>query len=371
MIRSLTTAFFSSPKAWGIFVVAAAVLITGTRTEAAKESREYAIGRKVVNFVLPDVNGDLVALSDFNDKTTVVLFSMGTGCPISNLYLNELSGMQEEFGDQGFQILGINSNAGVTIEDLKKHAEEFDVQFPVLLDADQSVANMLGIKRTSEALLLDNFRIVQYHGRVDDRFGYNHKNAKATRRDLFEAIGEQLAGKEISVATTLPAGCLITPTRAVGPQAEITYANQVSRIIQSRCQECHRPGSIGPFALMDYDDARNWTEMIREVVLQRRMPPWHADPRYGEFTTDRSLSKEQLATVSRLDRRGSAPRRREGSARRKGILRRLADRQTGHHLSLARGANNSGRRSDSVSAIHRADQLYGGRLVLGRRTAAG
>ena len=48
---------------------------------------------------------------------------------------------------------------------------------------------------------------------------------------------------------------------------------------------------------MNYDDARNWTEMTKEVVLQRRMPPWHADPRYGKFSTDRSLTKQQLSTL--------------------------------------------------------------------------
>jgi peroxiredoxin len=263
----------------------------------AEESRPYAVGQKVVNFVLPDAQGNQVALSDFNDKTTVVLYSMGTGCPISNLYLNELHQMQKQFADKSFQIIGINSNAGVTPKELAGHASEFKVTFPVLLDEDQSVANMLGIERTAEVLLLDNHRMVRYHGRIDDRFGYRHKNAKPTRRDLLEAIQELASGRAISVATTVPAGCLITDERDSEPEAEITYAKHVSRIIQDRCQACHRPGSIGPFALMDYDDARNWTEMIREVALQRRMPPWHADPRYGKFSTDRSLTNEQLSTL--------------------------------------------------------------------------
>jgi len=37
--------------------------------------------------------------------------------------------------------------------------------------------------------------------------------------------------------------------------------------------------------------------MIREVVDDRRMPPWHADPRYGHFENDRSLTSRQRATV--------------------------------------------------------------------------
>lgn len=275
------------------------VSMAASRSAPADESRSYAVDQKVVNFVLPDAHGQQVALSDFNDKPTVVLFSMGTGCPISNLYLTQLNDLQRKFADRGFQIIGINSNAGVKLDELAEHVKEFKVDFPVLLDEDQAVANMLGIERTAEALLLDNFRTVRYHGRVDDRYGYTYKNAKASRRDLVEAIEELHAGRDVSVTTTKPAGCVITRKRDTGPAAQITYAKHVSRIIQERCQECHRPDSVGPFALMDYDDARNWTDMIREVVLQRRMPPWHADPRYGHFSTDRSLSKQQLSTLVR------------------------------------------------------------------------
>ena len=61
-------------------------------------------------------------------------------------------------------------------------------------------------------------------------------------------------------------------------------------ILQDRCQSCHRPGQVGPFSLLTYDDARRRAAMIREVVDDRRMPPWHADPRYGHFRNDRTLS---------------------------------------------------------------------------------
>ena len=264
---------------------------------AADDDREYAVGQKVVNFILPDSTGKQISLSDFNDKQAVVLFTMGLGCPISNLYSNELSKMQTEFEKNGFQIIGIHANSGVTVEEMAKHKAEFKLNFPVLLDADQSVVDMLGLERTAEVLLLDNYRIVKYHGRIDDRYGYTYKNAKASRRDLYEAIKEQHDGKSISVATTKPLGCLITHNPEPEDAEEITYAKHISRIVQERCQNCHRPDAVAPFALMDYDDVRDFSEMIREVVLERRMPPWHADPRYGHFATDRSLSKEQLNTL--------------------------------------------------------------------------
>ncbi len=63
----------------------------------------------------------------------------------------------------------------------------------------------------------------------------------------------------------------------------MTYAKHVAPILQKRCQECHRPGEIGPFPLLTYEDAQKRTSRIREAVLEERMPPWHADPRYGQF----------------------------------------------------------------------------------------
>jgi hypothetical protein len=67
--------------------------------------------------------------------------------------------------------------------------------------------------------------------------------------------------------------------------------------LQQRCQECHRPGQIGPMPLLSYDDAAAWAQMIKEVVADKRMPPWHADAKYGKFFNDRSLSAADRETL--------------------------------------------------------------------------
>ena len=78
---------------------------------------------------------------------------------------------------------------------------------------------------------------------------------------------------------------------------EVTYAGQVATILQNKCQSCHRPGQVAPFSLLTYEQAKRWKRGIREVVLDRRMPPWHADPGHGRFANDRGLSPEQRATL--------------------------------------------------------------------------
>ena len=132
---------------------------------------------------------------------------------------------------------------------------------------------------------------------------------------------ELLAGKPVSVAETTPRGCLITHDDRPTASSNVTYARDISRIFQHRCQECHRAGEVAPFALEGYDDAVEHSAMIKEVVIQRRMPPWHADPRYGKFTNDRRLMQDEIdkivewtdagapwATSTNFRRRGNSPK---------------------------------------------------------------
>jgi hypothetical protein len=79
--------------------------------------------------------------------------------------------------------------------------------------------------------------------------------------------------------------------------ANPTFEKDVLPIVQRNCQQCHRPGQIGPFSLLDYQSARPWARAIRQSVLARTMPPWHADPGVGHFLNDRSLKPEEIAIL--------------------------------------------------------------------------
>ena len=87
-------------------------------------------------------------------------------------------------------------------------------------------------------------------------------------------------------------------TSAFGQQ--VTF-NDVAPIFQSKCQNCHEPGSIGPFSLVTYADARPWARSIKQRVETRQMPPWHIDKSVGvvQFKNDISLTDEQITLVVR------------------------------------------------------------------------
>src|SRR5262249_18358906 len=120
---------------------------------------------------------------------------------------------------------------------------------------------------------------------------------KATTNELADAVAAVLASKEIAEPKVAAAGCLITRTPRAKGASKITYTKDVARILQNRCQECHRPGQIGPMPLLTYDDAAPWSAMIKEVVQEGRMPPWHADPKIGKFHNARNLSDTERDTL--------------------------------------------------------------------------
>lgn len=85
---------------------------------------------------------------------------------------------------------------------------------------------------------------------------------------------------------------------AAAANAAVTFHKDVEPILQKRCQGCHRPGEAAPMSLLSYAEARPWAKAIRNAVLQRKMPPWLADPNHGKFANDSSLSRRELETLT-------------------------------------------------------------------------
>ncbi len=50
-------------------------------------------------------------------------------------------------------------------------------------------------------------------------------------------------------------------------------------------------------SLLSYAEARPWARSIKREVQSRAMPPWHADPAYGNFSNDRRLTDEEIQTI--------------------------------------------------------------------------
>ena len=88
---------------------------------------------------------------------------------------------------------------------------------------------------------------------------------------------------------------------ATASSQPVTFAKDVAPIFQSKCEECHRKGTVAPMSLVTYQEARPWAKAIRERVLRRQMPPWHIDKTVGiqRFQNDRSLTDAQIDIIVR------------------------------------------------------------------------
>src|SRR5579875_1866309 len=116
------------------------------------------------------------------------------------------------------------------------------------------------------------------------------------------------------LAGTLAGGALLSP-RPVAQAASVaknkpvsampTFSHDIAPIMYQNCTTCHRPGQIAPFPLVSYGDAQKRAGQIAAVVDSRYMPPWKAEPGYGDFHGARRLTAAQIATLDRWANAGA------------------------------------------------------------------
>ncbi len=162
----------------------------------------------------PDPTGKAWAVRPDGAKA-VVLFILSVECPVSNRYAPEMARLAAEFGGKGAVFYGVHPDPDVTPDRAGRHAAEYKLPFPVLLDPDQRLTRSAGATRVPTAVVLGPDGAVRYLGRVDDRHvGVGRAKAEPARRDLAEALAAVLDGKTPAVARTPVVGCELPPPPA-------------------------------------------------------------------------------------------------------------------------------------------------------------
>lgn len=262
----------------------------------------YALqpGERVDNFRLLDQNGKSHELHYLSDAKAIVLTVHGVGCPVVRQSLPELSAVRSQFAAQGVEFLLINSNPQDDRAALAREAKEFGIDLPILSDTTQLVGESLRFTRTADVFVIDprTWKLA-YRGPIDDRLSYGAQKPAAKNHYLADALTAVLAGKPVVVAQAEAVGCIVNlPERdRKAEHAKISYADEIAPLLQEKCVACHRPGGIGPWAMTSYETVSGFAPMIREVIRTKRMPPWYADPHFGNFAGDRSISAEQARTL--------------------------------------------------------------------------
>src|SRR5262245_1829607 len=163
-----------------------------------------AIGQPAPDFTLSDLSGKTHALKDYRGKTVVVSF-ISARCPISNAYKDRIRAIADEYSKRDVAFLGVNSNADESLEEMRGYAAKNKLDFTILKDKGNVVADAYAAERTPKVYVIDGEGLLRYQGRID-----NSQNPKmVNRNDLREALNEMLAGKPISVTETKALGCMI------------------------------------------------------------------------------------------------------------------------------------------------------------------
>ena len=93
--------------------------------------------------------------------------------------------------------------------------------------------------------------------------------------------------------------------------APVTFTEHVGPLVIERCGACHRPDGPGPFSLLTYPDVRRRATQIAAVTRSRFMPPWKAEPGYGQFVGQHPLTDAEIDLIQRWVKDGA----REGPPR--------------------------------------------------------
>lgn len=253
--------------------------------------------RQIPDFTLRDFRGKEHSLADLRASPAVVVIFLGTECPLAKLYGPRLAELHQEFSGRKVTFLGVNSNRQDSLAELGSYARRHGISFPLLKDGGNRVADLFAAERTPEAFLLDRERRVRYQGRIDDQYGVGYSRSRPEKRFLARAIAALLAGEEVTSPRVEPVGCYIGKIPKAPPKGDVNYSKHVAPILNKRCVECHRDGEIAPFPLTKYDEVVGWAATIREVIEDRRMPPWHADPEHGEFLNDTRLGADEKKLI--------------------------------------------------------------------------
>lgn len=187
-----------------LFLITAGAIFAGSG-KSGDVAMAPAIGATIEDFSLPDTDGESHTFSSLRGKNGAVVIFISVQCPVSNAYNERMTRLAEDYGKQGISVIGINANKSESAEAVKAHAAEKHLNFTILKDPGNKIADLLGAQHTPEAYYLDGHNRLLYHGRIDN----STDTAKVESNDLRNALDAALAGKPIQKTTSLAFGCSI------------------------------------------------------------------------------------------------------------------------------------------------------------------
>ena len=167
------------------------------------------VGDPAPLFVLADTAGEDVRLDPGAHAATVVVFT-SSGCPFALAWHARIQDVARAYADRDVVVLQVVSNDDAdhpedSPEGMRRRVAAGELAGPFLRDADQSAARAYGATATPEVFVVDHAGTVRYHGAPDG----DHDDPAQDAAWLRAALDDVLAGREVALPVTSPAGCSI------------------------------------------------------------------------------------------------------------------------------------------------------------------
>jgi len=238
----------------------------------------FAALDRVFDFALLDGSGEFHQLSRYKHRDAVVLMAYDHFCESMSSMVQDYQAVANQFSERDIDFLLIDS-----LDLGRSQLASFEIGLPILEDDGQLVSESLGIQKAGEVIVLNPHRLsIYFRGSPSD--------------DLPQTL-DSLSEIEDTLKFDVPGCELKFPVAEQHTQFPPDYETEVAPIIIENCVECHRQGGVGPFALDSYIMLLGWSPMIREVILNKRMPPTQVDPYIGHSDDARRLEKSEMQTL--------------------------------------------------------------------------
>ncbi|MFT5286713.1 MAG: hypothetical protein ACI8TQ_002884 [Planctomycetota bacterium] len=148
-------------------------------------------------------------LTPIGDKPVVLIF-IDTDCPIANSYVPEINRIYNEYSARDVKLTLVHVYPHLTPEDEAKHALEYSLAPPRVIDRQHKLIRLAEATTTPEVVVFDSTGSVAYRGRIDNQYSdYGDRRQTVSEHYLRDALDSILAGTPVAIEQTAPLGCII------------------------------------------------------------------------------------------------------------------------------------------------------------------
>ncbi len=257
----------------------------------------HGVGGLIADVAFTDLDGAKGTLSDFARHKALVIAYTNAGCPVCKRYGPRLARMAKAWSTKDVAFLFVNPTPLEDLAVIKASVKAHGLPGRYALDVGSRFSQALRATTTAEVFVLDAARTLRFRGAIDDQYGVGYALEAPSRNYLDDAITAIVAGRRPEYEATTAPGCTLEVPVPKPSAQPVTWHEHVERIVQNRCQTCHRPGENGPFPLMTYEHAKANAPMLAYVVRERLMPPWFAGRASLPMHNDHSLTERERSLL--------------------------------------------------------------------------